>query len=217
VNRAARVIPDVATFAVDDGFWYSIPEHLVADLHLGSIVRVPLSGRRVRGWVVELAGEREGKLKDVSGISGSTQVFDHDLLKSLLWAAHHYVTPMAVMLSRATPPNLPRRLPAPVPVPNVAGSPHALDDAVGRAAAGLTSPTTALVANWHGMEWVSSLGPLLAIGRSVLVIAASVLEVEALQEKARSVWGDVVVTVSGSDDASDTAAWESAQTAPRRR
>ncbi|MFN2487139.1 MAG: hypothetical protein ABR609_11135, partial [Acidimicrobiia bacterium] len=39
------------TFSVDEGFWYSATE----GTELGSMVRVPLGGRRVRGYVVELS------------------------------------------------------------------------------------------------------------------------------------------------------------------
>ena len=124
MTRAARVVPDVATFAVDDGFWYSIPEHLNDDLEVGSIVRVPLSGRRVRGWVVEIADSRPGKLKEIGGISGSKGVFDTRLLGGLQWTARHYVAPLSVLLARATPPNLPRTLPGASDVPSVATAGH---------------------------------------------------------------------------------------------
>ena len=59
MNPAARIVPDVASFSVDNGFWYSVPEHLRSDISVGTIVRMPLSGRKVRGWVVELADDRE--------------------------------------------------------------------------------------------------------------------------------------------------------------
>ncbi|MGI9028848.1 MAG: hypothetical protein ACR2HP_02530 [Ilumatobacteraceae bacterium] len=47
----ARVLPDVT--GLDKEFDYRIPDEL-AGVEVGSIVRVPLHGRRVRGWVVEL-------------------------------------------------------------------------------------------------------------------------------------------------------------------
>src|SRR5690606_16350233 len=50
--RAVRVVPNVPSFSVDGGFWYSVPESI--EVVVGSQVRVPLSGRRVRGWVVEV-------------------------------------------------------------------------------------------------------------------------------------------------------------------
>lgn len=214
MNAAARVIPDVASFSVDDGFWYSIPQYLSNDLSLGSIVRVPLSGRRVRGWVVEMSKNREGPLKDIAGISGELPVFDHDLLESLLWAAHHYVAPVSALLSRATPPNLPRRRVAPAGVRPHSETKTPLSDIVSRSARRRTSPVTALVANWHRGRWLESLGPVFAAGRSVQVIAASVAEVRRIADMATERWS-ALVAVTGGDDASDTGAWEAAQIAPR--
>lgn len=212
---AARVVPDVASFSVDSGFWYSIPEHLQRDLTIGSIVRVPLSGRRVRGWVVEVGERPPERLREVAGISGSSPVFDADLLKSLLWAATHYVAPVAVMLGRATPPNLPRRIPAAARVEVGRHPPHPIDAIVTRSAADLNSPVTALVGNWHKGDWLNALGAVFEAGKSVQVITASVAEAESLGEMASKVWGDLVAIVSGEDDAADTAAWELAQSPPR--
>ncbi|MGH3649750.1 MAG: hypothetical protein ACRDU9_03500, partial [Acidimicrobiia bacterium] len=215
MNRTVRVVPDVASFSVDDGFWYSVPDHLEPDIDIGSIVRVPLSGRRVRGWVVELGGERPGNLKDVAGVSGSAAVFDVDLLECLTWAARHYVAPVSTLLGRATPPNLPRAVPEAPGLPDVSGPPHALSAVAERTARGRTAPVTAVVGNWHALDWLGVLRPVLAAGKSVLVVAASAAEVERLGEAAAGEWGESAVTVSGEDDASDTSGWEMAQSPPR--
>jgi len=215
VTRAARVVPDVASFSVDDGFWYAIPEHLAPDLEIGSIVRVPLSGRRVRGWVVEFTDERPGKLKDIAGISGSAPVFDRPLLHGLGWAAQHYVAPVSTLMSRATPPNLPRQTPGKPEVVTSVPSQSPLSDVVERSAAGRTNPVTAVVANWHDLTFLRALAPVFAAGQAVLVIAASVAEVDTVANEAHRIWGDVVATVDGEDDAGDTTAWEAAQVPPR--
>lgn len=212
---AARVVPDVASFSVDDGFWYSIPEHLQADLNIGSIVRVPLSGRRVRGWVVEVGEHAPERLREIGGISGAAPVFGADHLKSLQWAATHYVAPMSVMLTRATPPNLPRKIPCRATVEGGRHRPHPLDAIVARSAADLNSPVTALVGNWHRGDWLPALSAAFESGKSVQVISASVAEARTVGEMATAVWGDLVAIVSGEDDAVDTAAWELAQSAPR--
>lgn len=215
MSQTARVVPDVASFAVDDGFWYTVPEHLAPDLGIGSIVRVPLSGRRVRGWVVEIAGDRDAKLKEIAGISGSRPVFDVDLLKSLLWAANHYVAPVATLLGRATPPNLPRSAPPPpaMPAPTVSG--HPLGAIATKTASGTREPAVALIGNWRDLRWLDDLRPALAAGKSVLILAASVAEVRNLHEAAGALWREMVVAVLGDDDKSDTAAWEAAQSPPR--
>lgn len=214
MNPAARVVPDVASFSVDDGFWYSIPEHLAPDLSVGSIVRVPLSGRRVRGWVVEIA-DKDGNLKDITGISGALPVFDRGLQKSLLWTARHYVAPVSTLLSRASPPNLPRRIPESPEVPEVEVGSHPIFEVIAKSAAGHRSPVVALVGNWRRSGWIGQLGLVLRSGRSVLLVAASAAEVRQLEESAAEVWGSVAVAVDGEDDKSDTTAWEAAQSAPR--
>ena len=215
MNRAARVIPDVASFAVDDGFWYSVPDHLEPDLHVGSIVRVPLSGRRVRGWVVESGSGGDRKLKEISGLSGSAPVFDAELLESLIWAATHYVAPVATLLGRATPPNLPRAIPPPAVVPDVETKGHPIAGVVAKSASGSREPAVALVGNWRGLEWLREFAPLVDVGGSVLVVAASVAEARELYEAADTLWGELVVAVLGEDDRSDTGAWEAAQSSPR--
>ena len=48
----ARVVPDVT--GLDKQFDYLVPEPLRARVAVGSLVRVPLHGRRVGGWVVAL-------------------------------------------------------------------------------------------------------------------------------------------------------------------
>lgn len=213
---AARVVPDVATFAVDEGFWYAIPEHLRADVAVGTIVRVPLSGRRVRGWVVEIVGDRQGDLKEIAAVSSAIPVFDARLLKSLIWAARHYVAPVATLLSRATPPNLPRSVPAAAPTLNdPKHGEHALSGLISRSAAGANTPVTALVANWRGLEWLTLLRPIFLEGRSVVIVAASVAEVTSIAEKAATLWGKLVVPVTGEDSAGDTRAWQKAQAPPR--
>lgn len=215
MNQAARVVPDVASFAVDEGFWYSIPEHLEPDLSIGSIVRVPLSGRRVRGWVVDSGSAGDRELKEVAGISGSAPVFDSGLLKSLRWAATHYVAPLATLLGRATPPNLPRTFPPPPQVPAVETTGHPISGVVAKSVAGAREPAVALVGNWQDLDWLHEFEPLFAAGQSLLVVAASVAEVARLHEAAQPLWGELVVAVLGEDDRSDTAAWEAAQSSPR--
>lgn len=215
MTPAARVVPDVAAFAVDDGFWYSIPDHLAPDLHIGSIVRVPLSGRRVRGWVVEKSDHREGRLKEIAGISGSTAVFDGALLDALLWTARHYVAPVSTLLGRASPPNLPRTIPKAPRVPEVGRGSHALSQVIAKSAVGDRSPVVALVGNWQRSRWIDQLGPVLESGRSVVVLAASAAEVRQLERAMTAVWGELTVAVDGEDDRSDTTAWEAAQSPPR--
>ncbi|HLV90820.1 MAG: hypothetical protein J5I28_09465 [Acidimicrobiales bacterium] len=206
---AARVVPNVPTFSVDGGFWYRIPEHL--EVTVGSQVRVPLSGRRVRGWVVEVGTRPPAKLKDIAGVSGEAPVFDTAMLRSLEWASIHYVAPLAVVLSKATPPNLPRRIPkAPVhEVPESAA--HPIRVVAEASARGKRHPAIALVGPWRRLEWLAALGTALGAGRNVAVITATAAEAEEVSGKAMELFGDRVVLVPTEDDKAITDAWMAAQ------
>lgn len=204
-------MPDVPSFAVDDGFWYAVPDHLSAQVSIGSLVRVPLSGRRVRGWVVETGEGPDRPLKDVAGVSGGARVFDEALFRSLVWASTHYVAPLAVLLGKATPPNLPQA-PGDLPGrshPRPLG--HPLDEIAAVAARGAKVPLQALVGPWQDGKWLAAFGPVLAEGRSAMVLAASAAEVAMISQWARHHFGEGVIEVSGDDNASLTRAWSQVQ------
>nr|MDJ0925024.1 hypothetical protein [Acidimicrobiia bacterium] len=101
--RIAQIVPELPTFAVDDGFAYAIPDDM-KDVKVGSLVRVPLGSRRVRGFVVSIRPGDASELKPIISISGDMPVFDDNLLQVLRWAALHYVAPLAVLLGRSAPP-----------------------------------------------------------------------------------------------------------------
>ena len=49
MTSVVRVVPDVT--GLDKAFDYTVPAELAARVRIGTIVRAPLHGRRVRGWV----------------------------------------------------------------------------------------------------------------------------------------------------------------------
>lgn len=210
---AARVVPGIPSFSVDKGFWYSIPPHLSDDIALGIRVRIPLSGRRTRGFVVELADERPGKLKEIQGISGESRVFDRQLLQTLEWASRHYVAPLSVVLEKAAPPTLPKRLADPdirtgrIDVNN-AGPLMAFFEATRR---GEKRPMTALVVHWAHDDWLSGAASVLAAGRTVLMIAATQAETVRMGELARTLFGERSIVVPDGNGAEVTRTWEEAQ------
>lgn len=209
-TTAARVVPNVPTFSVDAGFWYRVPDHL--QVEVGSQVRVPLSGRRVRGWVVEVGQRPSERLKDIAGVSGEAPVFDEMLLRSLNWASVHYVAPMAVVLAKATPPNLPGRIPAP-PVHQVpeADPTHPILAVARASAQDKRHPAVAMVGPWRRLAWLPSLGPVLAAGHNVAVVTATAAEVDQVASHARPLFADRVVAVPVEGDREITDAWMAAQ------
>ncbi len=203
----AQVVPDLATFAVDDGFSYSIPDG--ADVAVGSIVRIPLGGRRVRGFVVGLRRGDASALKPIVSVSGDAPAFTRRLLETLRWAAIHYVAPLSVVLGKAAPPNLPR-LPKSVELPafDAPSTRAALALAAAAAATGWQQPTVVIGDGpWPAVVGELS-GPALAAGRSVLVVCPTLAEAEEMAT-AMGAWfpGRVVTGASGLKAKEVTAAW----------
>ncbi len=190
LSQVARVVPDVPSFAVDDGFAYAVPEGMT--VAVGSVVRVPLGGRRVRGWVVALGEPTRPRLREILARSGDIPVFDAPLLGVLRWAAMHYVAPVATLLAKATPPNLTRG--------SVAAS----------AAVRGTHRRARLVVGrgpWHEVI-AGAVAPVVASGRSAVVIAATVPEADALAAGLSARLGTAVEAVSSSGGGAEvTAAW----------
>lgn len=181
---------------------------------------MPLGGRRVRGYVVELSQRPPDRLKPITGVSGDLPVFDRHLRDALTWAAHHYLAPVSVLLERAAPPNLPSLPTRPVRDPQSArefaaessqdlGKPHPLAPLVETVAEGnLRRPPTVFLAPWGDTSWLDALAPLVGEGRSLLVVVATAAEERMVSSAARRLMGDRVVGVSGDlDDAAVTERW----------
>lgn len=234
---AARIVPSVPTFAVDNGFWYSIPPSQEPIVGLGSMVRVPLGGRRVRGYIVELGRQEPGRLRPIAAVAMEAKIFDPPLLRSLTWAAHRYVAPVSVMLDRCAPPNLAKKanlakgtILAKKPIfagempeawadtrSGQESGKHPLAAWAAGAATKKRQPPVAYVARWWDMDWLPVLaGPALSAGGSVLVIAATGDEVELLADAIRP-WAaaNLVVVTPDATDAETTAAWAAAQSGQR--
>ncbi len=87
---------------------YEVPDKLADALTLGSIVRVPLKNRRVRGWVVGVGDRDESKVLPIFAASGRGPIFDRALLDAMKGLARRYVRPLAEFLSLLTPARLGR-------------------------------------------------------------------------------------------------------------
>lgn len=195
------------SFAVDDGFAYEVPEKL-AGLAVGDIVRVPLGGRKVRGYVTALSdGTPDRPLRAVASRSGSRGVFDRTMLESLRWVATHYVAPLSTVLSRCAPPNLPKKK----------ASVHeafcgSIDGDLAswghrQVTGGRTRPVYLLTRDPFDAV-VSAMAPVVSAGKNVIVTAPTVVEAHAATQRLGKVFGDRV-TAATSDDPSvaRTAAW----------
>ena len=175
-------------------------------------MRIPLGGRKARGYVVELAADRGGSLKDLGAVSGAAPVFDAELLQGLMWAASHYVAPVSILLDRSAPPNLPKSTGA-QPGSTVTEKPtgHPLSSIARAAAEGQRRPVAAIASGGHSTDWLWALAPVLSAGKSALVIAATATEVEALARPAEAAFGDHVLSLAGDTSNAVTRVWEMAQ------
>lgn len=107
--RIARVVPDVT--GVDRQFDYAIPAGLQPSVRVGSVVRVPLQGRRVRGWVVEMrsATSTTVPLRDVLDVVSLGP--SPDVVELARFAAWRYAGRLRPLLVAASAPRNVRNLP----------------------------------------------------------------------------------------------------------
>ena len=105
----ARVLPNVT--GLDKQFDYLVPERLAALVTLGTIVRIPLHGRRVGGWVMDL-GEPQvdpDSLKEIAAVTGAGP--STDLIELAEWAGVRWAARRRHFLSAASPERAVRQLP----------------------------------------------------------------------------------------------------------
>lgn len=118
-----EVLPDVA--GLDRTFHYLVPEALAARVTVGTIVRIPLHGRRVGGWVVAVGGTPPAgvALRSLTGVTGTGPPADVVALSA--WAAWRWAGRRAAFLRAASPPRAVRDLPT-TPAGRDRGGPVAL-------------------------------------------------------------------------------------------
>lgn len=105
------VIVDLSVWGLNKELTYSVPPDLAERVRIGSIVRVALRNRRVRGWVVSVdpVGEPQEGIAPIAAVSGRGPVFDAALLEMSKVLARRYVSPLSSFLSLFTPARLGRR------------------------------------------------------------------------------------------------------------
>jgi primosomal protein N' (replication factor Y) len=113
----ARVLPDLP--AVDRVFDYLVPDALRDQVRVGTLVRIDLHGRRVRGWVVDVGDEPAPgvaleRLKPLAKLS--SQGPPPEVVGLAQWAAWRWAGRWAHLLRAASPPAS-VRTPMPPPAP----------------------------------------------------------------------------------------------------
>jgi primosomal protein N' (replication factor Y) len=201
-RRVDRVLPDVP--AVDRAFDYSVPVALAADVDVGTIVRVPLHGRRVRGWVLARDVPSEAppdRLLPVRAVVSAGPPADVVALTE--FAAWRWVGPRAAFLRAASPPNNVRDLHAPEPDVAVFPTPTAPIE--------LPEVATRLIVWPPALSRVDLIAALVDAEGSTLVVAPDATEGERLAERLEAAGRHVARFRADRSAAERTAAWELAR------
>jgi primosomal protein N' (replication factor Y) len=105
LSGTCRVVPDVT--ALERAFDYLVPDAIDARLRVGTIVRVPLHGRKVRGWVVERdatdADIDPARLLPVHSVVSAGP--PADVVELAQWTATRWCGPLVAVLRSASAPN----------------------------------------------------------------------------------------------------------------
>ena len=175
-------------------------------------MRIPLGGRRVRGFVTSVSeGAPSRPLKPIAARSGQLPVFDTGLLQSIRWAAAHYVAPLAGVLRRATPPNLPkpRKPRARSSVPNRSG--RLAKWGAAQIVGGHSPPRYVVTGERYAAPIADAIAPILESGRNTMVAIPTAAEAEAVAGDLRDAFGDRILLVTAPMSAAEhTKAWSTA-------
>ncbi|NIS28484.1 MAG: hypothetical protein GWN73_00285, partial [Actinobacteria bacterium] len=178
--------------------------------------RVPLGGRKVRGFVTHVREEADPTgLKDVSAVVGDYPVFTPRLLETLRWASIHYVAPMAALLAKAAPPNVARRQSGQAMQPRI-GPSSPLPDATAAAASGRHLRAHYLVGGAPSADTLAGLtAEVVAAGRNAAIIAPTVAEAQAIATSVGARLGIGPRVATSSNPAREvTRAWVAAEASP---
>jgi len=197
--HVVSVVPDVT--GLDRVFDYEVPADLGVQPVVGDLVRVPLHGRNVRGWVVEVsdsAAVHASKLKPIVALISKGP--RPEVVELAAWVARRWCGRWRSVLVAATAQTLVRALPAARRSSAVSSSDHAL--------AVFDHPRTVVVR--RGPKWdlaqfirrIHGRGPILVVcptvGRASALRAdlrAAGLSVALYPDEWATVTGGVDVTV----------------------
>ena len=176
-----------------------MPDALARDVRVGTVVRVPLHGRRVRGWVLDsdvAESEVEGtRLRDVLAVVSAGP--PADVVDLCRWVAWRWAGPLATLLRAASPPNV-------VPVEHVPERETAVYPAPADAEERLTL-TSPLV------DLAGPAAALVAGEGSTIVLDPDASRAERLVAALEHQGREVVILRSDQPAAERTAAWDRAR------
>jgi primosomal protein N' (replication factor Y) (superfamily II helicase) len=174
-------------------------------------VRVPLHGRRVRGWVVADGIQPEAERSALRTLAKVVSAGPPpEVLELCRWAAWRYAGPLPLLLRSASPPNVVP--PAPDPELHTAifpahAAPNGVDTAVVDA---LLTAERGLLA-WPPAVGQEIGGTMVADEASTIVVAPDSSRVRGLVDDLRRYGREVIVTRGNEPDARRTDTWDRAR------
>jgi len=176
-------------------------------VRVGTIVRVPLHGRRVRGWVVADGVEPDAEPSELRPLAKVVSAGPPpDVVDLCRWAAWRYAGPLPLLLRSASPPNVVD-----------ASRGHDLHTAVYPPLA-VPEGLDAITGEQHGLiAWPPAadrrelVRSLLADEGSTIVVVPDASDTRALGEDLRGCGRHVVVAGGDDPDARRTARWDEAR------
>jgi len=111
VAVVAEVVPLVPAWRLSRTFSYVVPEKLLGKVEPGSLVRIPLGGRKVRGIVVEISTGTEPGREEIAGLVIPVPVARPPVTDLLEWISERYVSPKGQTFARAVPPRVRAKAP----------------------------------------------------------------------------------------------------------
>jgi primosomal protein N' (replication factor Y) (superfamily II helicase) len=167
VGRVVRVRPDEP--GLDKLFDYAVPAALDEQVRIGSVVRIALAGRRVRGWVVadDVEPPEGVELQPLAKVTGWGP--PSELLELADWAAWRWAGRPASVLRTATSAHAVRALPRPPRLTVPPPAPVAPDEVHDLAAEGLAAGVATLrlppaADPYPVLVAAAALGPILVVG-----------------------------------------------------
>lgn len=102
----ALVVPLVPAWRLSRAFSYAVPEKLASKVEPGTLVRVPLGGRRVRGIVVDVTASGDESLEEIAGVVIPVPLARPPMIELLDWIASRYLSPKGQTYARIVPPRV---------------------------------------------------------------------------------------------------------------
>lgn len=195
-------------------FSYALPENLEGKVEVGTLVRVPLGGRRVRGIVVEVGSSTDETLEAVAGVVIRVPLARPPMIDLLDWMAARYLSPKGQTYARIVPPRVRATRDAPaagaeIPEPKIVPSYEGGRELLAAIAEGRTGTWCMRVSlgEERGKVAAELVGAAVSAGGAALVAVPEVRYGSTTLEALASAFPDACRVDSAVGDAERSAGW----------